>query len=85
MKKLFALCARPAASLRQAWWALPLPLIAGFGFMEHGYAKLVRGHAGGRAFRPAGIRDRPRAGGSGPLALDSVLFRPHPENAKDGR
>src|SRR5262245_4508041 len=27
------------------WAALPLRLIVGFGFMEHGYAKLVRGPA----------------------------------------
>jgi putative oxidoreductase len=26
-----------------AWYALPLRLIIGFGFMEHGYAKLARG------------------------------------------
>jgi putative oxidoreductase len=25
------------------WYAIPLRLIAGFGFMEHGYAKLARG------------------------------------------
>lgn len=29
--------------LQRAWWALPLRLIAGFGFMQHGYAKLARG------------------------------------------
>jgi putative oxidoreductase len=30
--------------LRQrAWWALPLRLIIGYGFMEHGWAKLARG------------------------------------------
>lgn len=27
----------------QPWHALPLRLIVGYGFMEHGYAKLVRG------------------------------------------
>jgi putative oxidoreductase len=26
------------------WFALPLRLIVGYGFMEHGYAKLMRGH-----------------------------------------
>ncbi|GGA29429.1 DoxX family protein [Dyella nitratireducens] len=26
-----------------AWYALPLRLIVGYGFMEHGYAKLARG------------------------------------------
>jgi putative oxidoreductase len=25
------------------WWALPLRMIAGYGFMEHGWAKLARG------------------------------------------
>jgi putative oxidoreductase len=25
------------------WWAVPLRLIVGYGFMEHGYAKLARG------------------------------------------
>jgi putative oxidoreductase len=27
----------------QTWYAIPLRLIVGFGFMEHGYAKLARG------------------------------------------
>jgi len=27
----------------RAWYAIPLRLIVGFGFMEHGYAKLARG------------------------------------------
>jgi hypothetical protein len=26
-----------------AWYAIPLRLIVGFGFMQHGYAKFVRG------------------------------------------
>ena len=30
-------------SLRAAWYAIPLRLIVGYGFMEHGYAKLARG------------------------------------------
>jgi putative oxidoreductase len=30
-------------ALRGAWYALPLRLIVGYGFMEHGYAKLARG------------------------------------------
>jgi putative oxidoreductase len=30
-------------SLSAAWYAIPLRLIIGFGFMEHGYAKLARG------------------------------------------
>jgi len=40
---LLDLCGRPAAFRRQSWWALPLRLIVGYGFMEHGYAKLARG------------------------------------------
>jgi putative oxidoreductase len=32
--------ARTSAS---SWWAIPLRLIVGYGFMEHGYAKLARG------------------------------------------
>lgn len=43
METLLEFCVRPTASLRQAWWALPLRLIVGYGFMEHGYAKLARG------------------------------------------
>jgi putative oxidoreductase len=43
MKMLHDLCRRPAAFVRQSWWALPLRLIVGYGFMEHGYAKLARG------------------------------------------
>ena len=30
-------------SLREAWYAIPLRLIVGYGSMEHGYAKLARG------------------------------------------
>jgi putative oxidoreductase len=26
-----------------AWWAIPIRLIVGFGFIQHGYAKLARG------------------------------------------
>ena len=29
--------------LAAGWWAIPLRLIVGYGFMEHGYAKLARG------------------------------------------
>ena len=35
--------AHRAFSLSSPWWALPLRLIVGFGFMQHGYAKLARG------------------------------------------
>ncbi|HEX5460629.1 MAG TPA: DoxX family protein [Steroidobacteraceae bacterium] len=43
METPLELCARSAATLRRAWWALPLRLIVGYGFMEHGFAKLARG------------------------------------------
>jgi putative oxidoreductase len=33
----------PFARLASSWWAIPLRLITGFGFMEHGWAKLARG------------------------------------------
>lgn len=45
METLLELSTWPAAFLRRAWWALPLRLIVGYGFMEHGYAKLARGPA----------------------------------------
>lgn len=31
------------ASLQSAWYPIPLRMIVGFGFMQHGYAKLARG------------------------------------------
>jgi putative oxidoreductase len=43
MTTLLGLRGRWLALPRQSWWALPLRLIVGYGFMEHGYAKLVRG------------------------------------------
>src|SRR5215469_10539632 len=43
MNTLLRTCTSPAALLRRAWWSLPLRLIVGYGFMEHGYAKLARG------------------------------------------
>jgi putative oxidoreductase len=33
----------PFADPPPAWWALPVRLIVGYGFMEHGFAKLARG------------------------------------------
>ncbi|MEP6619434.1 MAG: DoxX family protein [bacterium] len=32
-----------APSLRTAWFAIPLRMIIGYGFMAHGYAKILRG------------------------------------------
>jgi putative oxidoreductase len=43
MSLFLARCARLFPALDPAWAALPLRLIVGFGFMEHGYAKLARG------------------------------------------
>src|SRR5215469_9229943 len=53
----------------QSWYAIPLRLIVGFGFMEHGYAKVARGpekyasilHCAGCACsRPPGLGDDSR-------------------------
>ena len=43
MNALITRDARLMLSFRFGWYAIPLRLVVGFGFMEHGYAKLVRG------------------------------------------
>ena len=43
MNNFIARCSHLFPSLRQAWYAIPIRLIVGYGFMEHGYAKLARG------------------------------------------
>jgi putative oxidoreductase len=43
MTTLFTRLARSTPSSVAAWYALPLRLIVGLGFMQHGYAKLARG------------------------------------------
>ena len=43
MNALLARCSRPLPASWAAGYALPLRLIVGYGFMEHGYAKLARG------------------------------------------
>jgi len=43
VNNLLARCSRLFPSLRKAWYATPLCLMVGYGFMEHGYAKLARG------------------------------------------
>ncbi len=43
MNSLIARSAHLFPSLRSAWYAIPIRLIVGYGFMEHGYAKLARG------------------------------------------
>jgi putative oxidoreductase len=43
MNKPIAWLHRMVLSLPASWYAIPLRLIVGYGFMEHGYAKLARG------------------------------------------
>ncbi len=43
MNSLIARCIRLIPSLAPCWYAIPLRLIVGYGFMEHGFAKLARG------------------------------------------
>ena len=43
MDMLIARCIRLVPSLAQCWYAIPIRLMVGFGFIEHGYAKLARG------------------------------------------
>ena len=43
MNTLMARCIRLFPSLAPCWYAVPLRLIVGFGFVQHGYAKLARG------------------------------------------
>jgi putative oxidoreductase len=40
---LMAVYVRLTSQVYQSWYAIPLRLIVGFGFMEHGYAKIARG------------------------------------------
>jgi putative oxidoreductase len=43
MKSLIAEYLRLTSSPAPSWYAVPLRLIVGYGFMTHGYAKLARG------------------------------------------
>ena len=43
INSLSALLARLYRHDDNSWWAIPLRLIVGYGFMEHGYAKLAHG------------------------------------------
>lgn len=43
MNTLIARCIQLFPSLPQYWYAIPLRLIIGIGFVHHGYAKLARG------------------------------------------
>jgi putative oxidoreductase len=42
-RNLIARCVRLVPSIPVSWYAIPLRLIVGFGFIHHGYAKLARG------------------------------------------
>ena len=46
MNRLVSWLLRPAHGIPLDWYAVPLRLIVGYGFMEHGYAKLARGPEG---------------------------------------
>jgi putative oxidoreductase len=43
MNAVIVRCIRAIPSLAPYWYAIPLRLIVGYGFVEHGYAKLARG------------------------------------------
>ena len=43
MDTIIARCIRLIPSLGPCWYAIPLRLIVGYGFIAHGYAKLARG------------------------------------------
>jgi putative oxidoreductase len=43
MNTVIARCIRLIPSLGPCWYAIPLRLIVGYGFIAHGYAKLARG------------------------------------------
>ena len=42
MIDLIAVYTRLTLPAYQEWYAIPLRLIVGFGFMQHGYAKIAR-------------------------------------------
>src|SRR2546422_907812 len=43
MMNFVAISGRLTAHAYQSWYGIPLRLIVGFGFMQHGYAKIARG------------------------------------------
>jgi putative oxidoreductase len=86
MTALFAFYTRVTTPHWRSWYAIPLRLIVGYGFMEHGYAKLVHGPESFTAILHALGMPAPALlawttilvellGGSGRLALDRVLLR----------
>jgi hypothetical protein len=51
MRTAIDLYKRVTASIGWSLYAIPLRLVVGFGFMEHGYAKLARARCA-RAYAP---------------------------------
>jgi uncharacterized membrane protein YphA (DoxX/SURF4 family) len=43
MNTLITRCIRLTPAVWAAWYAIPLRFVVGYGFMEHGYAKIARG------------------------------------------
>ena len=43
MQAILVRCMQRVPTIQRRWYAIPLRLIVGYGFMEHGYAKLARG------------------------------------------
>src|ERR1700730_1197151 len=43
MNDLIATYTRLTSHVYQSWYAIPIRIIVGYGFMEHGYAKIMRG------------------------------------------
>src|ERR1700742_1272283 len=43
MEHAFSLWSSAVAPIAAQWWPVPLRLIVGYGFIEHGWAKLARG------------------------------------------
>ncbi len=43
MNDLIAAYTRLTSHLYQSWYAIPVRIIVGYGFMEHGYAKIMHG------------------------------------------
>ena len=43
MQAILVRCMQRVPTIQHRWYAIPLRLIVGYGFVEHGYAKLARG------------------------------------------
>jgi uncharacterized membrane protein YphA (DoxX/SURF4 family) len=68
------------------WAAVPLRLIVGYGFMAHGYAKVMNGPARFAASETNLLYLAALAtlvlGGSGPYAFDRLGIRRHPSRRR---